>query len=680
MSLVKAKRAWSMSVVSVAIVILGFGALALGNARAQSPPCVFSGAAYLDDSPVSAGAVSVWIGGEEVAKATTDIHGNFYVQVTGNNYRNHKVNFLVNGVDARETATWSMGKTFQLDLHAYSPETDPLSTVRNYLDESVWSFDNETKKWLQYYPAEPETVPQSRRLTAFESGNTYWLYVIDDCILRYDHHEYSLTKGWNSIGWVGEKASIYPTDHTVNHPPTMPSNPSPRNHATDISEFTLSWDGGDPDGDSVTYDVYFGTSSPPPLLFSEQAGTSVTKPFPMPPNGTKCYWRVVATDNHGASIEGPIWEFTIKEQEPPKQPFINIKISYWTGMGRVGHPLLYSASIDSNISGSPEYRFDWGDGRYSSWSSSQKASHAWSEPGTYSVKAQARYPGIVSDWSEPKTVTIKQATQCRYITPDDPAVKAAVNDILDSPLQVFTDFETLRDWVCSHISYRSDMDVHGESEYWQKPAQTLQLGTGDCEDFAILLCSLLRANGVPADKVYVAVGCSKDSSATCHAYLMERWYQGVWRVTEAEAGSWSGWFIQDWITDIAFEEIYCFNDKNYIDGYPTLPQGVYEFQLSFLQRMSAIFKRQLQTGQRIEASVEWLKRHGELPDFSTFGWGFKVYGPSASAIYKWFGDDLSRTFHVTAPTSGEYQVKVYIGGGFPASARLTVDPPRWVRE
>jgi hypothetical protein len=56
-----------------------------------------------------------------------------------------------------------------------------------------------------------------------------------------------------------------------------------------------------------------------------------------------------------------------------------------------------------------EYRFDWNDGTYSSWSSSTSASHTWSSVGTYQIKAQARCsvnPAIVSDWSPAFTVTI----------------------------------------------------------------------------------------------------------------------------------------------------------------------------------------------------------------------------------------------------------------------------------
>jgi hypothetical protein len=58
-----------------------------------------------------------------------------------------------------------------------------------------------------------------------------------------------------------------------------------------------------------------------------------------------------------------------------------------------------------------QYRFDWGDGTYSSWLTvgQSSASHSWSAPGAYAVKAQARCsvePAIVSPWSGQMTVTV----------------------------------------------------------------------------------------------------------------------------------------------------------------------------------------------------------------------------------------------------------------------------------
>jgi len=97
-----------------------------------------------------------------------------------------------------------------------------------------------------------------------------------------------------------------------NTPPNMPSNPSPANHATNVSIDThLSWTGGDPDtGDTVTYNVYFGTSPTKPMavVSYNQTGTSYA-PDSLAYN-TTYYWNIVATDSHGALTTGPLWDFT----------------------------------------------------------------------------------------------------------------------------------------------------------------------------------------------------------------------------------------------------------------------------------------------------------------------------------------------------------------------------------
>ena len=97
---------------------------------------------------------------------------------------------------------------------------------------------------------------------------------------------------------------------TPNQPPNTPSNPSPANHATAVlAHVNLGWTGGDPDaGDTVTYDVYFGTSSTPPLISNNQPWNNYY--VGVLGFNTKYYWRIVATDNHGASTTGPLWDFT----------------------------------------------------------------------------------------------------------------------------------------------------------------------------------------------------------------------------------------------------------------------------------------------------------------------------------------------------------------------------------
>jgi len=96
----------------------------------------------------------------------------------------------------------------------------------------------------------------------------------------------------------------------VNIPPNEPSNPSPPDGDTQVStSVVLSWTGGDPNvGDIVTYDVYLGTDSAPPLVSDDQP--EMTYSTGTLNSNTQYYWKVVATDSQGASTASPLWDFT----------------------------------------------------------------------------------------------------------------------------------------------------------------------------------------------------------------------------------------------------------------------------------------------------------------------------------------------------------------------------------
>jgi len=121
-------------------------------------------------------------------------------------------------------------------------------------------------------------------------------------------------------GLTTAEVNTFTTESATNNPPYAPSNPSPPNGATNVDiDADLSWTGGDPDpGDTVTYDVYFGTTSPPPMVSSNQSSTSYN-PGTMNLD-TLYYWKIVAWDNHGASTPGPIWSFTTGSNDPPYTP------------------------------------------------------------------------------------------------------------------------------------------------------------------------------------------------------------------------------------------------------------------------------------------------------------------------------------------------------------------------
>jgi len=78
--------------------------------------------------------------------------------------------------------------------------------------------------------------------------------------------------------------------------------------------------------------------------------------------------------------------------------------------GSAGQSLNYSTGGSScNQGHAVQYRFDWGDGTYSTWSTATSRSKSWSAAGTYPVKAQARCAtdtSVLSYWSAANSVTI----------------------------------------------------------------------------------------------------------------------------------------------------------------------------------------------------------------------------------------------------------------------------------
>jgi hypothetical protein len=103
---------------------------------------------------------------------------------------------------------------------------------------------------------------------------------------------------------------------TLNTPPYTPGSPNPSNGATDVLiTQTLSWAGGDVDGDTVTYDVWLETGdATPDVLVCNDVSSANCNPAGDFAYNTLYYWKVEARDSKGATTMGPVWSFTTQEE------------------------------------------------------------------------------------------------------------------------------------------------------------------------------------------------------------------------------------------------------------------------------------------------------------------------------------------------------------------------------
>src|SRR5439155_6738029 len=108
-------------------------------------------------------------------------------------------------------------------------------------------------------------------------------------------------------------------DHTIvskpNAAPGTPNSPSPASGATNVSTNpSLTWSATG----ATSYDVFFGTSNPPPQVATGQTTASYT-PATLA-NSTTYFWKVVARNSAG-STSGPVWSFTTASgAQPPATP------------------------------------------------------------------------------------------------------------------------------------------------------------------------------------------------------------------------------------------------------------------------------------------------------------------------------------------------------------------------
>lgn len=191
--------------------------------------------------------------------------------------------------------TWDYPYTFTLLDYAFNEEIY-INAGESWQQSTVWNGNEHTDGHGNNFG----TITQDNVMVIAAVFNAEW------------HQGYSRPPDIKPFdAYYADDAAAGPW---VNFPPFEPADPSPEDEATGVEVDTdLSWTSGDPnENDTVTYDLYLGTSTPLPLVIGDLA-----IPFYDPETllyETTYYWSIVARDTHDTTTAGPVWTFTMKPE------------------------------------------------------------------------------------------------------------------------------------------------------------------------------------------------------------------------------------------------------------------------------------------------------------------------------------------------------------------------------
>ena len=185
----------------ISILITGEPALQPGIpgiASAQPvAPHRFNGQASIDGQAARAGVeVAAFVDGQRVASATVTDDSGAYTLLVDQPSGNRTITFQVNGLNARETATWTQGAIsypFNLNVGGvYSPDQVFAPLISDSSLVVVWHYDNATQTWSSFSPCVPAEIND---LTLVNTGDIVWIQLAADR----EFQGQRLREGWSLI-------------------------------------------------------------------------------------------------------------------------------------------------------------------------------------------------------------------------------------------------------------------------------------------------------------------------------------------------------------------------------------------------------------------------------------------------------------------------------------------------
>lgn len=117
-------------------------------------------------------------------------------------------------------------------------------------------------------------------------------------------------------------------------------------------------------------------------------------------------------------------------------------------------------------------------------------------------------------------------------------------------------------WVQENIKYKSDLQNYGQVEWWTTPSETIGRMSGDCEDGAFLIHSMMLNAGIPWERIRTYGGevmVGQGAATGGHGWTAYK------RETDDE------WVVLDWCyypnTRLIADRTHMEDDMKYIDDW-----------------------------------------------------------------------------------------------------------------
>lgn len=105
----------------------------------------------------------------------------------------------------------------------------------------------------------------------------------------------------------------------------------------------------------------------------------------------------------------------------------------------------------------------------------------------------------------PSTAAGSSATRLNFVESQAQArsenLQTLMQSLKNAPIQ--TKLNRVNYFFNQNIRYTSDLKNHGVTDHWQTQAESLKLGKGDCEDYALAKYQALKDLGVPEKELHV---------------------------------------------------------------------------------------------------------------------------------------------------------------------------------